>query len=45
MLTKFWSENLKGRERSEDLDVDGRSNSRIDVREIGWNVVDWMHMA
>jgi hypothetical protein len=24
MFTKFWSENLKGREHSEDLGLDGR---------------------
>jgi hypothetical protein len=39
---KFWPENLKGRDylrrRLED-------NIRMDVREIVWEVVDWIHLA
>jgi len=38
--------NLKGRHHSEDLDIDGKIyNIRMDVREIGWEGVDWMHIA
>jgi hypothetical protein len=44
MYTKFWSENLKGRDHAEDLGVDGRINIRMDLREIGWEGVDWMHL-
>jgi hypothetical protein len=33
MLTIFWLENLKV------------ANIRMDLREIGWEVVDWMHLA
>jgi hypothetical protein len=35
--------NLKRRDHSEDLGVDG--NMRMDLREIGWDDVDWMHVA
>jgi len=38
---KFWLENLEGRDRSEDLDVDG-NNIRMDPGE---DVVDWVHLA
>jgi hypothetical protein len=34
MHKKFWSENLKGRNHSEDLGVDGMSNIRTNLREI-----------
>jgi hypothetical protein len=43
-MPKFWLENLKGRaigrprHRWED-------NIRMDLREIGWEVVVWMHLA
>jgi hypothetical protein len=43
--TIFWSENLKGRNHSEDLVVDGEINIRMDLREIGWQDVDWMHLG
>jgi hypothetical protein len=35
MNTIFWSENLKGRDRSEELGVDGKT-----IREIGWGGMD-----
>jgi hypothetical protein len=44
MHTEFWSENLKGRNNSEDLGEDGK-NIRMDLREIGCEIVDWIHMA
>jgi hypothetical protein len=40
MRRKFRSKNLKGREYSEDLGVDGRN-----FRETGWESVDLMHVA
>jgi len=44
MHTKFWSENLKektlGRPRRRRED-----NIRMDLRETGWEDVDWMHLA
>jgi hypothetical protein len=41
MHTKFWSENQKGIDLSEDLVVDGRI---MDRREIGWDGVDWINL-
>jgi hypothetical protein len=38
MHTEFCSENLKGRDHSED-------NIRIDLSEIWWKGVDWIHLA
>jgi hypothetical protein len=37
-------ENLKGRDHSEDLGVEGYS-IRMDVREVGWEGVDRIHVA
>jgi len=45
MCTKFWSENLKGRDYSEDLGIDGKKILTMDLRKIEWEVVDWMHLA
>jgi hypothetical protein len=45
MHTKFWSENLKGKCNVEDLDIDGRIRFRMDLRKIGWEGVDWIHLA
>jgi hypothetical protein len=42
MHTKFQSVNTKGRNNSEDLGVD---NIRMDLREIGWEGADWIHLA
>jgi hypothetical protein len=42
MHTKFWSENLKGKHHLEDLGIDGK---RMDLVEIGWEGVDWIHPA
>jgi hypothetical protein len=36
MYTLSWLENRKGTDHLEDL---------MDLREIGWGVVDWMHLA
>jgi hypothetical protein len=44
MHTKFWSENVQGTENSEDLGVDEKIKL-VDLREIVWGVVDWMHLA
>jgi hypothetical protein len=42
MHTVFWLENPKGSYHFENLGID---NGRMDVRGIGWEVVDWMHVA
>jgi hypothetical protein len=44
MNTIFWLENLKGRDHSDDLDVNG-VNIRMCVREVGLEDVDWIHLA
>jgi hypothetical protein len=38
MRTKCWSENLKGRDHSEDLGVSS-------LREVGLEDVDWIQLA
>jgi hypothetical protein len=42
MHRKFWTEDLKGRDHSEYLDVDGRITFEWNFREIS---VYWMHLA
>jgi len=37
-------ENLKGRDHLEDLGIE-EVNIRMYPREIGWESVDWMHLA
>jgi hypothetical protein len=44
MYTQFWSENLKGRDHSEDRRR-WEDNIRMDLREIGWEGVDRVHVA
>jgi hypothetical protein len=39
------SENLKGRDFSEDLGVDGKISIRMDLREIGWEFIEWMYLV
>jgi len=41
--TKFCFKNLKGRDHTEVLGIDG--NVRLDLWEIGWEVVDFMHLS
>jgi hypothetical protein len=45
MHTIFWLENLKGRDHSEDLDADMRIILEYHVKERGWEVVYWAHLA
>jgi hypothetical protein len=37
-------ENLKGRGNSDDLGVDGRIIVIMDLREVKWEGVDWIHL-
>jgi hypothetical protein len=39
MNTVFWLENMKERDHSEDMGIDG-VYFRIDLKEIGWESVD-----
>jgi hypothetical protein len=43
--TKFWSENLKGRDHTEDLGIDEKIIFRMVLTEIGWEGVDRIHVA
>jgi len=45
MPTKFWSENPKEWDNSEDLGVDWEDNIRMDLMEMGLEGVDWMRLA
>jgi hypothetical protein len=42
MHTKLLSENPKGKDHVQDLDVDGKII--LYLREIGWDGVDWIHL-
>jgi hypothetical protein len=44
MCPKFWSENLKGKDHSEELGIAGKIGERI-FRETGWEGMDWIHIA
>jgi hypothetical protein len=43
MRIKFWFENLKGRDHSEDLWMG--DNIKMEGREIGFGGVDWIYLA
>jgi hypothetical protein len=45
MRTKFWSENRKERQHSEDGGIFGRIISEWIFRELGLEYVDWMHQT
>jgi alpha-glucosidase (family GH31 glycosyl hydrolase) len=40
--TGFWWESPKEKDHLKDQGVDG---SKMDVREIGWGTVEWIHLA
>jgi len=42
MQTVFWMENLKVRDHSEDKGV--RRKKILDLRQIGWQGLDWRHL-
>jgi hypothetical protein len=44
MNTRFWSENLN-EETARKICRRWEDNIRMDLREIGWEGVDWMHLA
>jgi hypothetical protein len=45
MHTKFWLQNLNGKYHEESLVIDGRKIFIRILREIGWEDMDWIHMA
>jgi len=44
MRPKFLSENLNRRDHMKDLRCRYEDNIRMDLTEIGWESVDWMHL-
>ena len=44
MRTGFGGEKLKERHHLDDLGVDREDNIRIDVKDIGWKGLDWIHL-
>jgi hypothetical protein len=45
IYTKFWSQNPKVVDHSEVIGVDGKNNIKMNLREIGWVGVEWIHQA
>jgi hypothetical protein len=45
MHTIFWLENLVGRDNLKDSKRDGNITVRMDLRELGWEGVDWIHLV
>jgi hypothetical protein len=45
MHVGYWWENQKERDHFEDKDVDGWSNIKINLREIGWDGMDWIDLV
>jgi len=43
--TKFWSENLKGRDRSEGLVIGEKIILEWIFRGVEWEGVEWRHLA
>jgi hypothetical protein len=41
----FWWGNVKERDHLEDLDIDGRIISNMDLQEMGWGRLDWTDLA
>jgi hypothetical protein len=45
MRTIFQLENLKGTDYYEEPECRRENNIKMDLREMGWKVVDWIHLA
>jgi hypothetical protein len=45
MHTKFWSENVKGKDHSEDVGADRRIILKWILEKYDKEVVDWAHLA
>jgi hypothetical protein len=41
----YWWESQKERDHFEDQDVDGWFNTKMDLREIGWDGKDWIDLV
>jgi hypothetical protein len=45
MHTEFWSGNLRVKDNFGDVDIDGRIVLRWDLKKIGREGMDWIHVA
>jgi hypothetical protein len=45
MHIEYWWEIQKEIDHWEDQDVGGWTNIKMDLREIGWNSMDWIDLA
>jgi hypothetical protein len=45
MHTEFCLESLKRRNHLDDTGIDRRIILKMDLRDIGWEGVDWIHLA
>jgi hypothetical protein len=45
MCTKYYSENLKGRDHLREIDVDGRIISKMYRKETECDEMNWIHLA
>jgi hypothetical protein len=43
--TKFWWRRLKERDHLEGRGIDREHGIKVDLREIGWEGVEWIHLA
>jgi hypothetical protein len=45
MRTEFWFEERRGENYFGGLDIDGRNNTKVGLKEMGCDGVDWIHLA
>jgi hypothetical protein len=45
MYTAVWWGNRKEKDHLEDLPLDERITLKLNRREVGWEVVDWIYLA
>jgi len=45
MHTKYWLQNLRGRTPFEDSGTERRVILKMDIKVIGFQEVDWIHLA
>jgi hypothetical protein len=45
MHERFWLGNLEGRHYLENIGLAGGDNLKMDIKEIRWDGVDWIHLA
>jgi hypothetical protein len=45
LSTRFWRETLRERDQWRDQGVDGRIIIKMDLKEVGCGVMDWIELA